>query len=120
MALNGRTHELKTWPKPFDAMWKMRKTHEIRKNDRGFVEGDTLILREWDNEAEEYTGRMMLAVVNYMTVGGNFGLPYDMVVMSVSVICKNRNWSPDDDLRFGPSDQRGMKTQRRTQLRRTP
>jgi hypothetical protein len=41
------THELKTWPGPFAAVLSGEKTHEVRKNDRGYAVGDRLLLREY-------------------------------------------------------------------------
>lgn len=85
--------ELKTWPTPFEALWNGSKTHEVRKNDRNFQMTDLLVLREW-TETGGYTGRTCFAVPTYITYGPNWGLPPDMVVMSVRVTAKHRNWSP--------------------------
>ncbi|MCC6425693.1 MAG: DUF3850 domain-containing protein [Phycisphaerales bacterium] len=93
---DGPTHELKTLSLPFQAMWEGRKTHEVRKNDRpgGFTLEDLLILREWNNGGKVYSGRTIFAVPTYITEGGAFGLPDNMVVMSIRVIAKHQNWSP--------------------------
>jgi hypothetical protein len=60
-------HELKTWPRYFEAVVLGRKTFELRKADRTFVQGDTLILREWDPESGEYTGRSVERRITYVT-----------------------------------------------------
>lgn len=93
---NGPTHELKTWPEPFQAVWEGRKTHEVRVNDRpgGFTTEDLLILREWNPGGKVYSGRTVFAVPTYITPGGKFGLPDNLVVMSIRVIAKNQNWTP--------------------------
>lgn len=113
---DGPTHELKTWPEPFQAVWEGRKTHEVRVNDRpgGFTTEDLLILREFvppespfkigvltpmeaftePPKEGTYTGRTLFAVPTYITPGGRFGLPENMVVMSIRVIAKNQNWKP--------------------------
>jgi hypothetical protein len=49
-------HELKTWPQYFCRVKDGSKTFEVRKNDRGFQNGDTVILREWDPEPKEVSG----------------------------------------------------------------
>lgn len=38
---------LKTWPEPFEAIWRGDKRYEIRKDDRGFGVRDQLNLREF-------------------------------------------------------------------------
>ena len=60
-------HELKTWSRFWEALKEGRKTFEVRKNDRAFKEGDTLILNEWDPQAKRYTGRQMAFDVGYLT-----------------------------------------------------
>lgn len=42
-----KTHHLKTLPVYFDAVRRGDKTFEIRKNDRDFQTGDTLVLEEF-------------------------------------------------------------------------
>ncbi|AKG88281.1 DUF3850 domain-containing protein [Listeria monocytogenes] len=60
-----KTHELKIAPEYFEAVTEGRKTFEIRKNDRNFEVGDTLVLQEFDNG--EYTGREYWEDVVYIT-----------------------------------------------------
>lgn len=52
-------HELKTWPQYFCRVADGSKTFEVRKNDRGFQQGDEVLLREWNPKTEltdAYTG----------------------------------------------------------------
>ncbi len=53
-----KTHELKTDPEPFEMSWRGVKPYEIRKNDRGIMQGDILILRE-----TKYTGAQMRSIM---------------------------------------------------------
>jgi hypothetical protein len=76
-------HELKTWPDAFEAIERGAKHHEVRKNDRRFVTGDLLQLREWDPSTEAYTGRERTVRVSYVSYGGAWGLPDDICVMSI-------------------------------------
>ncbi len=62
-----KVHELKIYPEYFDAIIADRKTCELRRNDRDFQVGDTLLLREWDSKVEGYTGAQQLAVVTHIT-----------------------------------------------------
>lgn len=95
MTMTGRqplTHNLKCWPKPFQAMVDDLKPWEFRKDDRGYEVGDTLHLMEWVPEgdpvccvefAEEYTGRTLDVVVMHIVRGPEFGIPAGFCVMSV-------------------------------------
>lgn len=62
------THDLKVWPEFFAALASGRKTFELRKNDRDFQEGDTLLLREW-NFGGGYTGAKIEAAISYKLEG---------------------------------------------------
>jgi len=60
-------HQLKTWPEFYAAIDEGRKNFEIRKNDRDFIVGDSLILVEYDPKAAAYTGRATTRYVSYVT-----------------------------------------------------
>jgi hypothetical protein len=75
-------HELKTWPHYFRDILSGHKQFELRKNDRGFQVGDTLWLREWDPEKQQYTGREIYKRVNYMLHPG-LGLEEGYVIMGI-------------------------------------
>lgn len=80
------THVLKTWPEFFEAVLDGRKTFEIRKNDRDYHEGDSLVLQEWDPKDQKYTGRRVEARVTYATDGGALGcLAEGHVCMGIKV-----------------------------------
>jgi Domain of unknown function (DUF3850) len=63
----AKTHKLKTWTKFYDAVEGGHKRFEIRKNDRGFQVGDTVVLQEWDKEDELYTGLEISGEISYIT-----------------------------------------------------
>lgn len=77
----SKTHELKTWPLYFQAIRSGEKRFEIRRDDRGFAVGDTLKLREWNPETNQYTGAINYVVVTYI-LRGVFGLLDDFCIMS--------------------------------------
>ena len=51
--------EKKTWPDFFQKILDGEKTFELRLADFECKSGDILVLREWDPETQEYTGRMV-------------------------------------------------------------
>jgi hypothetical protein len=81
-----KTHKLKTWPIYFWQVVKGDKRFEIRKTDRDYKTGDFLLLEEWDNQREEYTGRWILVEVMFMMSGGIFGIADGYCVMSIDPI----------------------------------
>ena len=83
-----KTHELKTWPEPFAAVWNGEKRYEVRADDRGFAVGDNLRLREWLPCSEDYTGREMACRVSYLSRGPDWGLPAGLVVMSIANVVR--------------------------------
>ncbi len=76
-------HTLRTWPDPFAAVVSGHKTHEIRKNDRGYAVGDVLYLHEWDPASELYTGKSYAVEVTFMTAVGEWDIPAGLCVMSI-------------------------------------
>lgn len=62
-------HSVKIIPAYFDAVKNGLKTFEIRKLDRDYNIGDTLILSEWQPEtlsAGSYTGRRVKVTILYI------------------------------------------------------
>ncbi len=79
-----KQHELKTWPDYFYRVFAGRKRFEVRKNDRDFQIGDTLILKEYDPETKTYTGRELYKEITYILKGGQFGIEEGYCVMSIT------------------------------------
>lgn len=50
-------HEKKTWPEYFQKVLDGKKTFDLRVADWECEEGDVLVLREWNPETKQYTGR---------------------------------------------------------------
>ncbi len=49
----------KTVPEYFEKVASGDKTFEVRLADFDIEKGDVLVLKEWDKEKQEYTGRSM-------------------------------------------------------------
>lgn len=64
-----RTHELKSWPDFFTPILDGTKKFEVRNNDRRFLVGDVLRLREFDDRKGVYTGREVSKRVTYVLEG---------------------------------------------------
>lgn len=99
------THEIKILPKYFDAVMSGAKNFEIRKNDRDYKVGDTLILKEWD--CGKFTGRELERVVGYIYYGdGTYGLSEGHCVMALKQGEKMSRYIDTDDFnkRIKPYD----------------
>lgn len=60
-------HELKTVQPYFYEVYMGRKTFEVRKNDRGFKVGDSLVLKEF--KEGRFTGQEIYKRIIYMLEG---------------------------------------------------
>ncbi|MEQ6001442.1 DUF3850 domain-containing protein [Bacillus amyloliquefaciens] len=58
-------HNLKITADQFIPLMQGKKKFDIRKNDRGIIEGDVMYLQEWENG--KYTGRSCTVLVTYIT-----------------------------------------------------
>ena len=79
----AKEHDLKTTPAAFHAVRNKLKLFEFRKNDRGFEEGDVLILHEYDEKAQYYSGLVERVRVTYIVTGPDFGIPVGYACMSI-------------------------------------
>lgn len=79
-------HDLKTWPREFEAVLAGLKKHEVRRDDRDFQIGDELRLREWRPENRAYTEREVLVRVTWKTVGGSWNVEPGFCVLSIEIV----------------------------------
>lgn len=68
--ITPKEHDLKIWSRHFEAVISGKKKAELRKNDRNFQVGDTLLLREVTEPQCEYTGRKTYVTVTHIIKGG--------------------------------------------------
>jgi len=58
--------EKKVWPEYFEKILDGSKKYELRLADFECNPGDILVLREWDPDKQEYTGRVIEKEVTYI------------------------------------------------------
>lgn len=61
------------------------KPFEVRRNDRDYQVGDTVVLHEWNPGSERYTGRKLDRRITYILAGGQFGVEQGYVVLGLKV-----------------------------------
>ena len=74
------THELKILPEYFEAVLSRNKSFEIRRDDRDFKVGDTLLLKEYDSIFKVFTGRTAKRKITYITA---YAQQEDYIVMAM-------------------------------------
>ena len=84
-----RCHVLKTIAPYFEEVASRRKTFEVRKDDRGFQVGDTLVLEEIDEQGW-YTGRNCTVEVVYKLSGGQFGIESWYCVLGIKLLARSK------------------------------
>lgn len=80
-----RVHELKVVPQFWEGLAGATKTFEIRRNDRHFQVGDTLILREYDHSIGFVSEATVTAKVSYILHAEDFpaGLREGYVILGM-------------------------------------
>lgn len=77
------THALKTWPEYYREVVNGNKTFELRKDDRDFKSGDTVILQGYDPEVRKYTGEETKFKIGFVYRGSEFGLKKGHCIFSL-------------------------------------
>ena len=80
------THHLKTWPVYFDAVARGEKTFEGRRDDRGFQNGDIVVLQRTYEDSPwsvEYPKRELTFRIGFVLHGGSFGIADGWCVFSL-------------------------------------
>ena len=62
-----KVHHVKSWPQYFVRIKEGQRTHDLRRNDRDFQVGDTMVLAEFDPQAQNYTGQTCEVEITSMT-----------------------------------------------------
>lgn len=93
-----QTHDLKCSTEYFDAVASAAKNFEVRRDDRGFQRGDTLVLRRYgmcatigkmrylngDYSVYQTDADTIKADITYVLTGGQFGIEPGYVVLGIA------------------------------------
>lgn len=85
-------HILKCWPQYFDAVASGLKNFEVRRDDRGFQKGDTLVLQRTrpenlhsvDTDYNAKPKHELYFTINWILTGGQFGIEPGYVVLALA------------------------------------
>ncbi len=78
-----KRHVVKSHPDSFAAVLRGDKKHEVRRADRDYKVGDRLLISEWLQQSQEFTGFTYEAMISFITPPGVWGLPSDICVLSI-------------------------------------
>lgn len=79
----SRVHDLRCVQPFFEDVADGRKAFEVRRDDRDFMVGDQLRLREFD-ATDGYSGAEVWRVITYFLEGGQFGIEPGWCVLGMS------------------------------------
>lgn len=84
LKMDPKTHDLKINPIHYAAVVDGMKTAELRLNDRNYQSGDDLMLREYNEDKQQYTGSKCTAYVQHVADVGDILPGY--VLLSIEVL----------------------------------
>lgn len=87
----AREHIVKCWPDYFGAIERGEKKFDVRRDDRGYQKGDTLVLKKFDpkiggymlgeRNVSESSASSCSKRIRYVLTGGQFGIEPGYVVL---------------------------------------
>lgn len=86
------THKVKCWIDYYNAIERGDKNFDVRRDDRGYRRGDTLVLEKFDSKKHMYVyesaniGSLpvhMERTISYILTGGQFGIEPGYVVLAL-------------------------------------
>lgn len=83
--LGHNVRVIKTWQDPFCDILNGIKRFEYRINDRNYLIGNILVLREYHPESNEYSGRSICAEVVSIYKDG-YGIPDGYCIMGIKIL----------------------------------
>lgn len=80
-------HVLKTHPQQFQDIVEGAKPFEVRKDDRDFARGDTVVLVEYDPASKQHTGRSTTRTIGYLGRGAPYPAGYCAFLLEYGDTC---------------------------------
>jgi ASC-1-like (ASCH) protein len=78
-------HELKIIQPYFSEVKKGAKKFELRRNDRDFKIGDTVVLKEYDKKTQTYSGEFIVIGITYV-LKNMVGIDEDYCIFSFEIL----------------------------------